>query len=146
MSKVIKFTNVSEEQLQMLCDLVVCMIVDDGVVLVPFDELVERDGSWVDDLVGEVVSIQNTTYRYSIRVSIVGITKQDKTMKVVCVVVPEEIFDGYYNTLEKATYCPNTETMCLPIECFTQLMTHPMTIELVEDEDIDIEFIVCQDD
>jgi hypothetical protein len=67
-------------------------------------------------------------------------------MKVVCVVVPEEIFDGYSNTLEMATYCPNTETMCLPIEFFSELMTHPMTIELVEDEDIDIEFIVCQDD
>tara|TARA_R110000824_G_C15233132_1_gene679085 strand:- start:1360 stop:1566 length:207 start_codon:yes stop_codon:yes gene_type:complete len=68
-------------------------------------------------------------------------------MKVVCVVVPEEIFDGYaLNGLMMATYCPNTETMSLPIEFFSELMTHPLTIELVEDEEIDIEFIVCQDD
>lgn len=67
-------------------------------------------------------------------------------MKVVCVVVPIDIYEIYSRTLEMATYCPNTETMCLPIKYFTQLMSHPLTLELVYDEDIDIEFIVCQDD
>jgi len=65
-------------------------------------------------------------------------------MKVVSVVVPEEIFDAY--NIEMATYCPNTETMCLPIEHFSVLMNHPLTLDLVNDDDIDIEFVVCQDD
>ena len=66
-------------------------------------------------------------------------------MRVVAMVVPEEIFDAYYKVFDKATYCPNTETMCLPIEFFSELMSNPLTIELVN-EDIDLEINVCDDE
>jgi hypothetical protein len=70
---------------------------------------------------------------------------REKAMKVVCVVVPEDIFNIYSADLD-ASYCPETETMHLPVEHFSALVNHPLTLELVNDIDIDIEFVVCNDD
>lgn len=66
-------------------------------------------------------------------------------MRVVSMVVPVEIYDGFKRVFDVAEYCPNTETMCLPVEYFYDLMTHPFTLELVDDG-IDLDINVCDDD
>ena len=61
MSQVIKFTNVSDEELEMLVNFVQCLSIGGGVVLVPMDcyyyvREVE-DNQWTCGLTGEVVDI-----------------------------------------------------------------------------------------
>ena len=67
-------------------------------------------------------------------------------MKVISVTVPLEIFNIYSADLIEASYCPNTEAMYMPIKCFSALMNHPLTLELVNDANIELDFIVANDD
>lgn len=67
-------------------------------------------------------------------------------MKVVSITVPVEVWYMYEADFVEATYCPNTQTMCLPIRYFSALMNHPVTTILVNDVDADVEINVCDDD
>lgn len=68
-------------------------------------------------------------------------------MKVVGLVgLPLEIYEVFKRDFSEAEYCPNTETMSMPVKHFSALMTHPLLLEMVEDRDLIVEIIVCEED
>ena len=64
MSRVIKFIGVSAEEIEMVCGIVPCILIDDTTLLVPVDcqnDLVEIDDDgdevWINGLIGKIVNL-----------------------------------------------------------------------------------------
>jgi len=66
-------------------------------------------------------------------------------MKVVTIIVPLEVFEAYYQSMPTASYCPNTETMSLPLVELSDFVSHPLTTSLVDDGVV-FEFAIVEDE